>query len=147
MGNARRVIKRLRFPLDIMLLCVRWYVAYGVESAQSREMMQGSSIVCPASESESEAKERRHPLATTKDPRTNRSLEAKKSANNAKPGASFLRILTLAAAPLFLDRRRVDDDVNAFLGVEALAENTPDHADRDLFHAPLKAKLKLEPFN
>jgi hypothetical protein len=25
MGNARSVIKRLRFPLDIMLLCVRWY--------------------------------------------------------------------------------------------------------------------------
>ena len=24
------VIKRLRFPLDIMLLCVRWYVAYAL---------------------------------------------------------------------------------------------------------------------
>jgi transposase-like protein len=28
MGNAISVIKRLRFPLHIMLLCVRWYVAY-----------------------------------------------------------------------------------------------------------------------
>jgi transposase-like protein len=28
MNSARSVIKRLRFPLDIMLLCVRWYVAY-----------------------------------------------------------------------------------------------------------------------
>jgi transposase-like protein len=30
MGNARSVIKRLRVPLDIMLLCVRWYVAYAL---------------------------------------------------------------------------------------------------------------------
>jgi transposase-like protein len=23
-----RVLKRLHYPLDVMLLCVRWYVAY-----------------------------------------------------------------------------------------------------------------------
>jgi transposase-like protein len=24
----RKVLKRLHYPLDVMLLCVRWYVAY-----------------------------------------------------------------------------------------------------------------------
>lgn len=27
-STLRRVIKRLRFPLDVMLVCVRWYAAY-----------------------------------------------------------------------------------------------------------------------
>src|SRR5664279_3971100 len=40
MGNARSVIKRLRFPLDIMLLCVRWYVAYALSLRNLEEMMQ-----------------------------------------------------------------------------------------------------------
>ena len=40
MGNARSVIKRLRFPLDIMLLCVRWYVAYPLSLRNLEEMMQ-----------------------------------------------------------------------------------------------------------
>jgi hypothetical protein len=34
------VIKRLRFPLDIMLLCVRWYVAYPLSLRNLEEMMQ-----------------------------------------------------------------------------------------------------------
>jgi putative transposase len=40
MGNARSVIKRLRFPLDIMLLCVRWYVAYALSLRNLEEIMQ-----------------------------------------------------------------------------------------------------------
>jgi len=40
MGNARSVFKRLRFPLDIMLLCVRWYVAYALSLRYLEEMMQ-----------------------------------------------------------------------------------------------------------
>jgi transposase-like protein len=40
MGNARSVIKRLRFPLDIMLLCVRWYIAYPLSLRNLDEMMQ-----------------------------------------------------------------------------------------------------------
>jgi putative transposase len=35
-----RVIKRLRFPLDIMLLCVRSYVAYALSLRNLEEMMQ-----------------------------------------------------------------------------------------------------------
>jgi transposase-like protein len=40
MGNAKSVIKRLRFPLDIMLLCVRWSVAYALSLRNLEEMMQ-----------------------------------------------------------------------------------------------------------
>ena len=40
MNSARSVIKRLRFPLDIMLLCVRWYVAYPLSLRNLEEMMQ-----------------------------------------------------------------------------------------------------------
>src|ERR1700686_1507268 len=40
MDNARSVIKRLRFPLDIMLLCVRWYVAYALSLRNLEEIMQ-----------------------------------------------------------------------------------------------------------
>jgi len=27
-GALRRVLKRLHYPLEVMLICVRWYVAY-----------------------------------------------------------------------------------------------------------------------
>jgi transposase-like protein len=40
MDNARSVIKRLRFPLDIMLLCVRWHVAYPLSLRNLEEIMQ-----------------------------------------------------------------------------------------------------------
>jgi putative transposase len=45
MGNARSVIKRLRFPLDIMLLCVRWYVAYALSLRDLEEMMQERGVL------------------------------------------------------------------------------------------------------
>ena len=44
MSNARSVIKRLRFPLDIMLLCVRWYVAYALSLRNLEEMMQERGV-------------------------------------------------------------------------------------------------------
>jgi putative transposase len=44
MGDARSVIKRLRFPLDIMLLCVRWYVAYALSLRNLEEIMQERGV-------------------------------------------------------------------------------------------------------
>src|ERR1700682_4768161 len=33
-----RVLKRLHYPLDVMLLCVRWYVAYSLSLCNLEEM-------------------------------------------------------------------------------------------------------------
>ena len=33
-------IKRLRFPLDIILVCIRWYAAYPLSCRHLEEMMQ-----------------------------------------------------------------------------------------------------------
>lgn len=38
-STLRRVIKRLHFPLEIMLVCVRWYAAYPLSLRQLEEMM------------------------------------------------------------------------------------------------------------
>jgi putative transposase len=35
----RRVIKRMHFPLEVMLTCVRWYVAYPLSLRHIEEMM------------------------------------------------------------------------------------------------------------
>ena len=35
----RKVLKRLHFPLDVMLLCVRWYAAYALSLRDLEEMM------------------------------------------------------------------------------------------------------------
>jgi transposase-like protein len=35
----RQVLKRLHYPLDVMLLCVRWYVAYPLSLRDLEEMM------------------------------------------------------------------------------------------------------------
>lgn len=35
----RSVIKRIRFPLDVMLTCVRWYLAYALSLRNLEEMM------------------------------------------------------------------------------------------------------------
>ena len=34
-----RVFKRLHFPVEIILTCVRWYVAYPLSLRQLQEMM------------------------------------------------------------------------------------------------------------
>jgi putative transposase len=38
-STLRRVIKRLHYPLEIMLLCVRWYAAYSLSLRNLEEMM------------------------------------------------------------------------------------------------------------
>ena len=35
-----KALKRLHYPLDIMLTCVRWYVAYPLSLRNLEEMMQ-----------------------------------------------------------------------------------------------------------
>ena len=35
----RKVIKRMHYPLDVMLTCVRWYVAYPLSLRHVEEMM------------------------------------------------------------------------------------------------------------
>ena len=39
-----RVPKRLHYPLDVMLLCVRWYVAYSLSLRNLEEMMAERGI-------------------------------------------------------------------------------------------------------
>ena len=35
----RKVIKRMHYPLEVMLVCVRWYAAYPLSLRQIEEMM------------------------------------------------------------------------------------------------------------
>ena len=37
-------IKRLRFPLDIILVCIRWYAAYPLSYRHLEEIMQGRGV-------------------------------------------------------------------------------------------------------
>ena len=34
-----KVLKRLHYPLDVILVCVRWYVAYSLSLRNLEEMM------------------------------------------------------------------------------------------------------------
>ena len=36
--------KRMRFPIDVVLVCVRWYVAYPLSYRQLEEMMQERGV-------------------------------------------------------------------------------------------------------
>jgi putative transposase len=36
--------KRMRFPLDIILVCIRWYVAYPLSYRHLEEMMQERGV-------------------------------------------------------------------------------------------------------
>lgn len=38
-STLRRVLKRLHFPLEVMLVCVRWYSAYPLSLRNLEEMM------------------------------------------------------------------------------------------------------------
>jgi putative transposase len=38
-STLRRVIKRLHFPLEVMLVCVRWYASYPLSLRNREEMM------------------------------------------------------------------------------------------------------------
>ena len=44
MRTVKSVIKRLRFPLEIMLICVRWYVAYPLSLRNLEEMMHERGV-------------------------------------------------------------------------------------------------------
>jgi transposase-like protein len=39
-STLRKVLKRLHYPLEVMLTCVRWYVAYPLSLRNIEEMMQ-----------------------------------------------------------------------------------------------------------
>ena len=41
----RRVIKRLHYPAEIMLVCVRWYVAYPLSLRHLEEMMAERGVM------------------------------------------------------------------------------------------------------
>ena len=43
-GELRKVRKRLHYPLEIMLLCSRWYAAYPLSLRHLEEMMHERGI-------------------------------------------------------------------------------------------------------
>ena len=44
-STLRRVIKRLHFPLEVMLVCVRWYAAYPLSLCNLEEMMAERGVL------------------------------------------------------------------------------------------------------
>ena len=40
----RKVLKRFHYPLEVMLTCVRWYVAYPLSLRHIEEMMQERGV-------------------------------------------------------------------------------------------------------
>ena len=44
-STLRRAIKRLHFPLEIMLVCVRWYAAYPLSLRNLEEMMAERGVL------------------------------------------------------------------------------------------------------
>jgi putative transposase len=43
-SGISKILKRLHYPLDVMLLCVRWYVAYSLSLRDLEEMMAERAI-------------------------------------------------------------------------------------------------------
>jgi putative transposase len=43
-ATVSKALKRLHYPLDIMLTCVRWYVAYPLSLRHLEEMMSGRAV-------------------------------------------------------------------------------------------------------
>lgn len=43
-STLRKVLKRLHYPLEVMLTCVRWYVAYALSLRNIGEMMQERGV-------------------------------------------------------------------------------------------------------
>ena len=41
----RKIIKRLHYPLEVMLVCVRWYAAYPLSLRNLEEMMAERGVV------------------------------------------------------------------------------------------------------
>ena len=44
-STLRSVIKRPHFPLEIMLMCVRWYAAYPLSLRNLEEMMADRGVL------------------------------------------------------------------------------------------------------
>ncbi len=44
-STLRRVLKRLHFPLEVMLVCVRWYAAYPLSLRNLEEMMAERGVI------------------------------------------------------------------------------------------------------
>ncbi len=44
-STLRKVIKRLHYPLEVMLLCVRWYAAYPLSLRNLEEMMAERGVI------------------------------------------------------------------------------------------------------
>ena len=44
-STLRNVIKRLHYPLEVMLVCVRWYAAYPLSLRNLEEMMAERGVV------------------------------------------------------------------------------------------------------
>ena len=43
-STLRKVLKRLHYPLEVMLVCVRWYVAYPLSLRHIEEIMQERGV-------------------------------------------------------------------------------------------------------
>ena len=43
-GAMRKVLKRIHYPLEVMLTCVRWYVAYPLSLRHIEEVMQERGV-------------------------------------------------------------------------------------------------------
>ena len=46
-STLRRVVKRLHFPLEVMLVCVRWYAAYPLSLRNLEEMTAERGVLAP----------------------------------------------------------------------------------------------------
>jgi putative transposase len=44
-STLRRLLKRLHFPLEVMLVCVRWYAAYPLSLRNLEEMMAERGVL------------------------------------------------------------------------------------------------------
>jgi transposase-like protein len=44
-STLRGVIRRLHFPLEVMLVCVRWYAAYALSLRNLDEMMAERGVL------------------------------------------------------------------------------------------------------
>ena len=43
-GELRKVLKLLHYPLEVMLVCARWYAAYPLSLRHLEEMMQERGV-------------------------------------------------------------------------------------------------------
>ena len=43
-GELRKVLKRLHYPLEVMLVCARWYAAYPLSFRHFEEMRQERGV-------------------------------------------------------------------------------------------------------